>query len=349
MARIIQQIVTWFDVDGNPTRIPSKAVVIRSHVEFGDGTVEIEEFVAEDKKVEKSLPVEEIEKGIKGFLNLVKRTLQFFRGRDGLWVTKNGKRIFLDAGNLPPLLKPKGVTLTLSEISEKGAEKFLRKNNFNVSDIAKGFLLDHKGFKVNDLKIDIFGPSFSAGSGSMVAVKGNIVDSGGLTVGNFSRSILPDINQAYHGSLLLDRSVQGKGISGALMRNHLELYRKLGLKEIELMASGQVGKYAWAVQGFNFSNITSPGPINKITTLKSLRDGFVTFLTKKTNQPVEVWSKIVGNFDEPIDFAKFRWKGEKLGKEFLLSPNTKSWAGTFDLDPNSNSSKIFEDFITKRG
>jgi len=55
MAKIIQEIVTWFDINGTPTRISSKVVVIRRHVEFGDGIVEIEEFVVQDKKVEKSL------------------------------------------------------------------------------------------------------------------------------------------------------------------------------------------------------------------------------------------------------------------------------------------------------
>ncbi len=126
MAKILQEIITWFDANGNPTRVGSKVVVIRRYIEFGDGTVEIEEFViADEDKVEKSLqggeeddfalrlpediesqfPIipdgvevielsEELEKKL--FASLISRVAQFFRGKSGFWVTtRTGKRVFI--------------------------------------------------------------------------------------------------------------------------------------------------------------------------------------------------------------------------------------------------------------
>lgn len=118
-VRIIQEIMTGFDADGNPTRRADQVVLARRHTIFSDGTVTIEEFAVEDedKEVEKSLPdevkeakiesstnfdsirsvvLENIEKALLGLFRGVLRPLVAFGGKRGAWVTHRGRPLFID-------------------------------------------------------------------------------------------------------------------------------------------------------------------------------------------------------------------------------------------------------------
>ncbi len=340
MPNKVSDALIYLTADGEVAKTPNEVAFTRQIIHFDDGSFTSKTSFVVDK-VEKSLQIildgvdneKEFEKKL--LVPLISRILQVFKGKKGLWFTRSGKRIFINANNLPPILKPEGVSVKLSGISTRGANKLLRKLKTNISDITDGFSFDHKGFKTNNLKITInkFGPSSEP---SQIVITGNIVNFEGLIVGNFLRSILPNAKQAMHASIRLDKKFQGNGISNVFMQNKFKLYRNIRLKEVNLVTD-KIGKYAWAVQGFDFQTIG---------TALIFQKKFTKFLIKQTGRKDIPWEKVVGDFKHPWDFARFRWNRRKLGKEFLIN-NAPGWRGVFDLDLNSNSSKIFNEFSTK--
>jgi len=108
--------------------------LIKQHVPEGTSDQEIE--------IMKAAVTAAIVRGLgaagRGLKNLIGRVIQFFRGKRGVWVTQNGRKVFV-----PIDRAAKGTTVTAAGISPGAARKLKRASN-------KGNALQrrwNKGFK----------------------------------------------------------------------------------------------------------------------------------------------------------------------------------------------------------
>ena len=109
-------------------------------------------------------------------------------------------------------------------------------------------------------------------------VAGKIYDRKGRQVGEFSRTFGFDEDgkvHVHHGTLVLDRKVQGAGFSNAFNGQAMDFYRSSGVDYVYLRANADVGGYAWASQGYDFMGPVSSGFILQglRETVASLREG----------------------------------------------------------------------------
>jgi hypothetical protein len=170
----------------------------------------------------------------------------------------------------------------------------------------------------------------SQGPGFSTYVSGSILDRDGNTVGGFERDIRP-ANQATvsHGGLVLHRNpggeeVQGQGFATRYNAKTEVSYREHGIKRIELNANIDVGGYAWAKAGYQFSdsygrqNVIDRATIHKIV-----------HPNPKVNAQID---RVMANRrSSPIDFAMIGYEpGLSVwpGKMIMLGSN---WGGYKDL------------------
>jgi hypothetical protein len=125
------------------------------------------------------------------------------------------------------------------------------------------------------------------------------------------------------------------------MKHELEFYQKAGFKKVELTAGGNVGRYAWAMQGFD-----SKGPLPLETAKSNLRDAIYLKIPKSgeiTREKLDAYRKQADDLAETCktmsDVARFRFNGEKLGKQVMLTGS--QWLGVFDLTKGSVSWRVF--------
>lgn len=97
----------------------------------------------------------------------------------------------------------------------------------------------------------------SGDNGQTLRVLGSVIDSHGATVGSFHREYYRDEHGrlvARHEELKLAPEVQGNGFAREF-NGHLESwYRRNGVDYISLRANIDVGGYAWARAGYDFSD-----------------------------------------------------------------------------------------------
>jgi len=96
----------------------------------------------------------------------------------------------------------------------------------------------------------------TGGRDGQMFVEGTIHNSRGREVGRFSRSIeVGDDGKVYahHGNMELDGRVQGSGFASEFNGHAVDWYRQSGV-DIVYLDAHNIGKYAWASQGFNFGS-----------------------------------------------------------------------------------------------
>lgn len=154
------------------------------------------------------------------------------------------------------------------------------------------------------------------------------------SVGHMSRRFEKDKDGnilVYHKSFEIDKEAQGKGIASDMNENVEKEYEKLGVSEIRLTANGKIGGYAWAVQGYDFSDYNE---------LEEIADRFEISIEVESRSGIDIdidsaISEIEG-FEHSWEFALWNPTdapyGEHLGKKFMLG---SGWDAKKSLDKKS--------------
>lgn len=85
-----------------------------------------------------------------------------------------------------------------------------------------------------------------------ISVIGEITDKKGRAVGGWSRQLGKN-GEVHHDLLRLDERFQGTGFSKGFYENSLREYKRMGFDRTTILANLEVGGYAWARQGFDFT------------------------------------------------------------------------------------------------
>lgn len=174
------------------------------------------------------------------------------------------------------------------------------------------------------VKIDDIGLPGRAGqlNPNAIMVEAKIQDAAGKDVGTMVREFSRDDGKLVveHSELMLDPSVQGKGIGTSLSKSALESYHQLGVDRIELQAAQDVGPYAWARQGYKWNEGEA----------ESMLDRATEFAKDKGLTPEQLQRLKEAILKEPKAVADLTEGGEKIGKEFLLQSG--GWGGHLPVE-----------------
>jgi hypothetical protein len=113
----------------------------------------------------------------------------------------------------------------------------------------------YAGLRVEVKKTNAFSRDF-------VLIEGTITDPAtGKAIGKFTRSFTRNAETgeitANHSLLTLQRNYRGSGFAEEFNQNLFDWYRRSGIKTVDLHANIDVGAYAWATKGFDFSSPAS--------------------------------------------------------------------------------------------
>lgn len=224
-----------------------------------------------------------------------------------------------------------------------------------LTDGAHGLqkLVDTYTARHGDMRSEVTHIEKNAEGGVQVRGKVHRADESGdeQHVGDFARTLHTDNKDnlvAHHDYLELPGKDQGAGFAQAFNDQAEHHYRDMGVHRIELHADITVGKYAWAQQGYDFSDKNHRKAV--FTAFKAWADhhghvyprrDFEQHLKKGT-----AWD--LANYDpakEQIPVKTYNPNGARelhvdgefhLGKAFLLSNASEGgWHGTKLMDPNS--------------
>lgn len=175
-----------------------------------------------------------------------------------------------------------------------------------------------------------------------ITVHGKILDKNGNKAGDFTREIKLGERSVYHAYFFLGKDYQDKGIARDLLESSVRFYDQIGIDNVTVTANGDVGKYAWAVYGFDFDDSY---------TLHNKREGLLD--TIQTKYKLE-WEQLgeagqaaltnqIRSLKHSWDIATFKLGNEKVGKDYLL--HSSDWSGRLDLDGDGR--KIFDAYIKR--
>lgn len=170
--------------------------------------------------------------------------------------------------------------------------------------------------------------------GGTTTVTGRFVNSNGVRMGEFERSIDWDgpggRTVVHHETLVLNPEYQRMGIAEAFNSHALAKYRQIGVDRIEVYAGSTVGGYTWAVAGFRFSTkepVSASGRVvmkakEKLVSLSE--DGHITSdQRRKYESEIDalVAARTAGEDVQPVHLASIG-----RGEQFTVStPSNSPW------------------------
>jgi len=172
------------------------------------------------------------------------------------------------------------------------------------------------------------------------AIAMDILDDSGKTVGQMKR----EFRRGLYGSLHVEHSyfwlnpkARNQGFA-AEINEHVEAeYEKLGVSDITLEANEDIGGYAWARQGYDFTSFAQP----------DIRTKFQKFVTamnsngKISDEELESFMKDIDSFEHSWDYANWnptnKPHGKHLGKSIMLGLH---WDAKKTLDKKSPGYQI---------
>ena len=163
--------------------------------------------------------------------------------------------------------------------------------------------------------------------------EGDMDDEGEL-VGAYMRSITPKTNSAENVQLELE--VTGAGYGKKFLAGNVAEYRRMGLKEVNLVANIDVGSYAWAKYGF----VPTIAAWRDTGEFKSELADRIEGLTATAAEKRALF-KLAGNVS-----PKSLWAiaDSKYGKDLLMENH---WSGRLDLK-DKDSMKRFDAYVSGR-
>lgn len=195
-----------------------------------------------------------------------------------------------------------------------------------------------------DAAVDqILTTSQGAQAGQQLKFHGTLRAESGEEVGSLVRTFgVDDEGQRFvkHDYFALKQGAQGSGVATAMMKQSIELYRKLGVKYVSVDAE-YIGKYAWATKGYDWADASG-------AELASV--AFQSFAKKHGLELTDAEADLIAQ--HPWDLAAFdngktvtvsyhdaddvKQTGEfALGKAFMLQG--PSWSGKLSLEEGSAS------------
>jgi hypothetical protein len=170
----------------------------------------------------------------------------------------------------------------------------------------------------------------------------------GENIGTIDRTINPDY--AYHGFLKVNPSARGTGAVPAMLSNQIDLYKKMGLSNVQLGANIDVGSYAWAKYGFvpktegDWSylkrNMNRDWQQMKPRVDPEQADHVDRILADP--DPHAIWDLSDVPYKAPQGFG--RDDNTTIGKALLMN---KSWSGKLDLN-GEDSMQRFNDYVKSK-
>ncbi len=261
---------------------------------------------------------------------------------------------------------PKLTKQEAAEKTKKIMDDFFGKK-ISLDDFKKAFSINVSGYEVEIDESWLLRELVSIyrdKSKKDFAIRGIIKTSDGKIVGRFVREFekYDDKKIIHHSFFELEKIAQGKGISKSLLNNSIEFYDYLEFEGIEILADLDVGKYAWSKYGFDFESDSTL--INyRYEFLENVEKLITDKLEKMGAEHIEI--KIIfdeirddifdklQDFTHSWDFALFKekiyWNGLEetiTGKELML--NGSSWDGILNLNKDSISRKIFDNYLKRK-
>jgi len=157
-----------------------------------------------------------------------------------------------------------------------------------------------------------------------------------LQVGTMVRkfSVKKGVLSVYHHSFFLEDEYQGKGIATDIMEHVEEEYEKLGVSEIKLLANAEIGGYAWARQGYDFSTK------NEREEMQDAFNWHIEHMDILSVLEEDEFINQVDVFTHAWEFAEWNptdeSHGQHLGKEIMLGT---TWNAEKKLDKKSKGYK----------
>jgi len=168
-----------------------------------------------------------------------------------------------------------------------------------------------------------------------ITIEGDVRTADNHRVASFTREIHPEDGYAYHASFFIDKEYQNKKIARDLLDRSVHMYDKIGLNEVKVFANGDVGKYAWAMYGFDFDDQYALENFRSALLARVAETDAYKKMTKE--QQVQELAKVRA-VKHSWDVAAYRVGGEKVGKDLML--HGTSWNGTLKL--KGEGRKIFD-------
>ncbi len=172
-----------------------------------------------------------------------------------------------------------------------------------------------------------------------------IKDSTGKKVGKIERMfsyIRGDELVVDHLHFALEQNHQNNGLAADINERAEQEYRKIGVTGIELIANMSIGGYAWARQGYDFSNSREREKLLESIDQKLLG---LALSGKFSMEQGDVLRAELVKMEHPWEIAEWNPLDEPPGKhlgKYLLVGTT--WNGIKSLDPNSPSFKRGEQY-----
>jgi hypothetical protein len=170
----------------------------------------------------------------------------------------------------------------------------------------------------------------------------------GKKFGAIARKIDPDVKTAYHSLLEVNDKTRGGGFVKQMTANQIDLYRKMGIERVEMLANIDVGGYAWAKYGW------LPDPMDWGNTAWALRDRLRRLapdLDKDTlavvqahlndHDPHAIWD--LSDIKNPWQHQDWDPKINTVGKAMLSGNN---WHGTLLLNDEQQMAR-FNDYVSQ--
>lgn len=206
-------------------------------------------------------------------------------------------------------------------------------------------------------------PSIAVDQGDRIEVRVNagLVAPTTLEAGTIRRVIRTG-ERVHHELFSLPKTYWGQGNARAMLRAAVDLYDALGIEEVTLTAQG-LGKYIWAVAGFDFCDDQTRELVN--TALRLFADELgvldeplpefqhpweILALDKddegkEINIPATLLAPILADRGETRLIQGFRPGSLTPSKAFLIYAGYDSWDGRLSLHPRSPSRSQLEAYL----
>jgi len=214
------------------------------------------------------------------------------------------------------------------EDSDRGRHQHLFEEGLNVPGLVRPDVVFNGSSYIITLRAD---RDFHDKQGKLVARKGDVVSD------HIERDVKDGGSNIYNDYFRLRKEMQGHGIAQEVQAQAIKTYRENGVSKMTVYAFSNGrdmnGGLTWAKLGFEWESADE-----RSHTLSR----FKTHMIDKHSVSNDAAEEMIQKIKHPWELAHVEINGKKAGEEFLL---VHQWHGSFDLDPNSDSSKYFAKYL----
>ena len=203
---------------------------------------------------------------------------------------------------------------------------------------------------------------FSAGDGSISAdsygrlnFEGRLRDPNtGQNIGSINRVIDPANGMAYHGYLQVKKDARGTGLVPGMLSNQIDLYKQMGLNNVQLSANIDVGSYAWAKYGFapktpedwDFLRRNIKNDFQSMQSGANLHPDVVQGVKQILDNPDPhaIWDLSDITHPAPAGWQRTPGGDTTIGQALLMNRN---WPGKLDLHDDESMDR-FNDYVRSK-